>query len=163
MKIKNDKLYKTITLLTIMIIGIGLYFVIQNGFGWISDESQPKSVSIKRESDDHGHSLKIIKHNQEKFATKSIKKQDQILQQTKSIKVSKNEVAKKKKVTDEMETTLDKKIIGEISSLQNDVQPLDKADELNQEIQQLQSLSPQEKAQFGQEIQGIKQTIQTTN
>ena len=60
MKIKNDKLYKTITLLTIMIIGIGLYFVIQNGFGWISDESQPKSFSITRESDDHGHSLKII-------------------------------------------------------------------------------------------------------
>ena len=62
-----------------------------------------------------------------------------------------------------METILDKKIIGEISSLQNDAQPLDKTDELNQEIQQLQSLSPQEKAQFGQEIQGIKQTIQTTN
>lgn len=157
------KYIKIITLIVIIVIGVGLYFVIQNGFGWISDENQPKSVSTTKESDSNGHGLKMIKHNQEKFATKSMEKQDHILQQTKSIKVSKNEVAKKKKVTDAMETTLDKKIIGEISSLQNDDQPLDKADELNQKIQKLKSLSPQAKAQFGQEIQGIKQTVQTTN
>lgn len=157
---KNDKLYHIITLGTIIIIGIGLYFVLQNGFSKTTAEKQSESATSTN-IDYKRHNLKIIKYNYKNFATKSIDRQDDILYHTKQNTVRQKETAQKKKITDAMETTLDKKIIGEISSLQNDAHPFDKADDLNHKIQNLKSLTPQAKAQFGQEIQGVKQNIQS--
>ncbi|WP_429971839.1 hypothetical protein ACQW5G_04320 [Fructilactobacillus sp. Tb1] len=152
MKINKSKL---ITSLLIIIMGIGLYFV----FNGISYNSNPirTSKTANNETDKHGHSLKQVKHNNQKFMTKSIEQQDHILVKTRSIKVSKPETAKKTKIIDAMETNLDKNIIAQISNLQGQSQLATKCNDLIQRIQNLKSLSPNDKVQFIQEVKSVNQ------